>query len=103
MAREGDNDNDEYYVTIQTRLGRRIVNPNRFVQAAAIALGILTCLCIAFLQISQASHNNIRDTFPKSIGQQFFFLYQIVEVSFEVSRVLVNCFAQILFNCFARV
>ena len=30
MAREGDNDNDEYYVLIQTGLNRRIVKPNFF-------------------------------------------------------------------------
>ena len=50
MAREGDNDNDEYYIPIQTRSGRRIFQPNRFVQASAIALGLLTFQCNAFLQ-----------------------------------------------------
>ena len=30
MAREGDNDNDEYYVPIQTISGQIFVNPNRF-------------------------------------------------------------------------
>ena len=43
MAREGDNDNYEYNVPIQTISGQRIGKPNRFVQAAAIALDILTC------------------------------------------------------------
>ena len=52
MAREGDNDNDKYYVPIQTRSVRRIVKPNRFVQAATIALGILTFQCNAFLLTS---------------------------------------------------
>ena len=50
MAREGDNDNDEYYVPIQTRLGRRIVNPNCFGQSAAISLGLLNFQFNAFLQ-----------------------------------------------------
>ena len=53
MAREGDNDNDEYYILIQTRSGRRINKPNRFGQAAAIALGLLTFQCNAFLQNSR--------------------------------------------------
>ena len=53
MDREGDNDNDKYYVPIQTRSGRIIVNPNRFGQAAAIALGLLTFQCNAFLQTLQ--------------------------------------------------
>ena len=50
MAQEGDNENDEYYVPIQTRSGQIIVKTNRFGQAAAIALGLLTCQCNAFLQ-----------------------------------------------------
>ena len=53
MAREGDNDNDKYYVPIQNISGRRIVKPNRFGQAAAIALGLLTFQCDAFLQTLQ--------------------------------------------------
>ena len=52
MTREGDNDNDEYSVPIQTRSGHRIVKPNHFGQAAAIALGLLTCQFNAFLQNS---------------------------------------------------
>ena len=36
MAREGYNENDEYYITIQTLLVRRIVKANPFGQAAAI-------------------------------------------------------------------
>ena len=50
MTLEGDNDNPEYFVPIQTRSGRRIVKPNRFGQAAAISLGILTFQCNAFLK-----------------------------------------------------
>ena len=50
MAREGDNDNDKYYVPIQTRSSRRIVQPNHFGQASAISLGLLTFQCNAFLQ-----------------------------------------------------
>ena len=50
---EGDNGYDEYYVPIQTRLGRIIVNPNRFGQAAVISLGFLTFQCNSFLQNSQ--------------------------------------------------
>ena len=42
MDREGDNENDKYYVPIKTRPGQRIVKLNRFGQAAAIALGLLT-------------------------------------------------------------
>ena len=53
MAREGDNDNGEYYVPIQTRLGRIIVNPNGFVQSSAISLGLLTFQWNAFLQTSR--------------------------------------------------
>ena len=53
MDREGDNYNDEYYVRIKTISGRRIVNQNCFEQSAAIALCILTCQCIAFLQTSR--------------------------------------------------
>ena len=49
MAQEGDNENDEYDVPIQTRSGIRIVNPNRFGKAAAIALGLLSFQCNAFL------------------------------------------------------
>ena len=50
MAREGDNDNDEYYVPIRTRSVRIIFKTNIFGQAAAIALGLLTFQCNAFLQ-----------------------------------------------------
>ena len=53
MDREGDNDNDKYYVPIQTRSGRRIVKPNCFGQAAAISLGLLTFQCNTFLQTLQ--------------------------------------------------
>ena len=53
MDREGDNDNDKYYVLIQTISGQRIVKPNRFGQAAAIALGVLTFQCNAILQTLQ--------------------------------------------------
>ena len=53
MDQQGYNDNDEHYVPIQTRLSRRLNKPNRFVQAAAIALGLLTCQCNAFLQTSR--------------------------------------------------
>ena len=52
MALEGDNDNGEYYLPIQTRAGRIIVKPNRFGQAVAIAIGLLTFKCNAFLQTS---------------------------------------------------
>ena len=53
MAREGDDDNNYYYVPIQTRSGRKIVKPTRFGQATAIALGLLTCQCSEFLQTSR--------------------------------------------------
>ena len=52
MDREGDNDHNEYYVPIQTRLVQRIVNPNIFGQANAISLGILTCQYNDLLQTS---------------------------------------------------
>ena len=52
MAREGDNGDDEYYVPIQTISVERIVKTNRVGQASAIALGLLTCQCNAFLQTS---------------------------------------------------
>ena len=52
MDRGRDNANDEYYVTIQTISGQRIVKPNRFGQAAAISLGLLTFQFNAFLQYS---------------------------------------------------
>ena len=52
MYWEVDNDNDEYYVPIQTRSGKIIVQPNRVVQEAAIALGILTCQINILLQTS---------------------------------------------------
>ena len=50
MDREGDNENDKYYVLIQTRSGQRIVKPNRFGQAAAISLVLLNFQWNAFLQ-----------------------------------------------------
>ena len=50
MAQEGDKYYDEYYVPIQSSTGRIIVKPNRFWQAAAIALGLLTFQFNAFLQ-----------------------------------------------------
>ena len=50
MDQDIDNDNNEYYLPIQTRSGQIIVNPNRFVQAAAISLGLLACQCNAFPQ-----------------------------------------------------
>ena len=50
MAQKGDNENDKYYVPIQTRLGRRIVKPNCFGQSAAISLGLLNFQFKAFLQ-----------------------------------------------------
>ena len=53
MAWEGDNENDEYYVPIQTRPGWLIVKPNRFGQATAISIGLLTCQCNDFLKTSQ--------------------------------------------------
>ena len=53
MDREGDNDNDEYYIPIQTRSGRRIFKPNSFGQSAAIALGLLNFQFNAFLQNSR--------------------------------------------------
>ena len=53
MVREEDNDNDEYQVPIQTRSGQRIVKTNIFGQAAAIALGVLTCQCNDLLQTSR--------------------------------------------------
>ena len=52
MAQEGDNENDEYYLPIKTRLGRIIVKPNRFGQSATIALGLLTFQYNDFLQTS---------------------------------------------------
>ena len=53
MDREEDNENGEYYVPIQTRTRRIIVNQNRFGKSAAIALGIITCQCNVFLQTSR--------------------------------------------------
>ena len=53
MSRDGHNANDEYYVLIQIILGRRIVKPNRFGNAAAVSPGILTCQCKDFLQASR--------------------------------------------------
>ena len=43
MTLEVDNDNDEYYVLIQTILVRIIVGSNIFGQATAISIGLLTC------------------------------------------------------------
>ena len=51
IPREGDNDNDKYYVPIQTRSDWIIVKSNRFGQESTIALGILTCQCNAFLKL----------------------------------------------------
>ena len=53
MDQKGDNDNDEYYVPIKNRSGRRIVKPNRFGKATTIELGNLTCQHNAFLQTSR--------------------------------------------------
>ena len=53
MAWEGDNENYEYYVPIQTRPGQRIVKPNRFGQSTAISCVLLTSQCNAFPQTSQ--------------------------------------------------
>ena len=53
MSHEGDNENIEYYVPIQTRSGIMIVEPNRFRQETAIALGLLTLQCNTFLQTSR--------------------------------------------------
>ena len=53
MAREGDNDNYEYYLLIQTRSGQRIVKPNSFGQAAVIVLFLLTFQFNALLQNSR--------------------------------------------------
>ena len=53
MTREGDNENAEYYVPIQTRSCQRIFKPNCFLQASAISLGILTCQYNAFLKTSR--------------------------------------------------
>ena len=50
MTLEVDNDNDEYYVLIQTILVRIIVRSNIFGQATAISIGLLTCQWNAFLQ-----------------------------------------------------
>ena len=62
MDREGDNDNDKYYVPIQTRSGRIFVKPNRFRQAAATELGLLTFLRNVFLQnVQPGSIDTIKD------------------------------------------
>ena len=53
MAQEGDNGNNEYFVLIQTRLGRGIFKPNHFVQVSEIAIGLLACQCNNFLQASR--------------------------------------------------
>ena len=45
----------EIMYQIQTIWGRIIVNPNRFVQAAAISLVLITFQCNAFLQTSRPS------------------------------------------------
>ena len=50
MDQEGNNEKDENDLPIQTRSGQRIVKPNMFRQASAIALGILTFKCNALLQ-----------------------------------------------------
>ena len=62
MAQEKDNEDDEYYVPIKNILIQRIVKTNRFGQAAAIALDILTCQSNAFLQTSRpGSIENIKN------------------------------------------
>ena len=53
MAQERDNDNGEYYETIQTISDRVIFKPDRFGKASEIALGLLTCQCNDFLQTSR--------------------------------------------------
>ena len=53
MSQEGDDDNDEYYVLIQTISGEINVRPNRFGQASTIALGLLNFQWHAFLQNSR--------------------------------------------------
>ena len=53
MYLERDNDNDEYYVPIKTRLGQINFNPNCFGQVAAIALGLLTCQFNSLLKTSR--------------------------------------------------
>ena len=53
MDQEGDNENDEYYVLIKTRSGRIITNPNRFWQAASLALGLSTFQCNDLPQTSR--------------------------------------------------
>ena len=64
MDREGDNDNDKYYVPIQTRSGQRTVKPNRFGKAATIALDLLTFQCNTFLKTLQpGSIDTIKNEF----------------------------------------
>ena len=53
MTGEGDNENDEYYIPIETIAGQRIVKPNQFGQATIIEIGIITCKCNDFLKTSQ--------------------------------------------------
>ena len=53
MAREGDNENDEYYVPTHTISGRRVFKPNRFEKAASTTLGLLTFQCNSFPQTSR--------------------------------------------------
>ena len=43
MDRDGDNENDDYYLPIQIISGKIIIKPNRFGQATAESIGLLTC------------------------------------------------------------
>ena len=62
MAREVDNENDEYYLPIQTRSDRIIVDPNLFGQSAAISLGLLNFQFNTFLKTSRpGSIENIKN------------------------------------------
>ena len=42
-SREEDNDNDEYYLLIQTIYSKIIVRTNIFGKSSAIVLGLLNC------------------------------------------------------------
>ena len=70
MAQEGDNDNDEYYIPIQTISGRIFVKPNQFGQATAISLGLLTCQYNDFLQTSR--QGSIEDIKNESVNVSIF-------------------------------
>ena len=52
MDRDGDNENDDYYLPIKIISGKIIIKPNRFGQATAIEIGNLTFQCNTFLQSS---------------------------------------------------